>query len=356
MSLRRGPTLAAAFVAALIVLLLPAPAAARKPIIAYIEDGQLKRFDAETGAQRDPLSVPAFAGMRFAMSRNGRYVFYNDMADNLHLFDRDLGTVGEEVPLPGIDVFADPAFLTVSDNGLLGFDDNVNPPTALYDSANKAFVPTGFPETMDENLHRQPNLSSSGRFLATTCTMAAMCEVDLGTDSNPYVQDLLMGTDTAVPDDNTKDEEDPCLSGDGNLVGWHKPGPGGDRDLFLYDRSAMAALATANLNDAALNDDHCAIDSSGDYVGYMQDNVFKLYEVSSDSQVTLPAEPFELSNNVNNILHDPFSQSPRPQPPSTTPAGTAPIAAAAKKCKRGRKLVRRKGKLKCKRKKRKKKS
>lgn len=349
---RPGGRLVGAVAAAVIVAcLMPAAASARKPIIAYLEGGQFKLFDAEIGTDLAPLPVPANAGMRFAMSRNGRYVFYS--ASGLHLFDRDRGSSGEEVPLPGINTFANPAFLTVSNNGLLGFDDGVNPPAVLYDSNSSVFVPTGFPETMGENLHRQPNLSGSGRFLATTCLSAGMCEVDLGTDSNPYVQDLSTLTDTGIPDDNARDEEDPCLSGDGDLVGWHKVGAAGmDTDLLIYRRSTATNITNTltGLNDLNLDDSHCAIDSSGNYIGYMRNNAFRLYEISSLSPVTLPARPFELSNNVNNILSDPFTQSPRPVPASTTPPkkkkkkckrkkrkSKAAVAAKRKRCKKKRK-------------------
>jgi hypothetical protein len=326
-----GGILAVAIVA---LSLLPASASARKPIIAYLEGGQFKRFDAETGTDLAPLPIPANAGMRFAQSRNGRYVFYS--AGGLHLFDRDLGTAGAEVPLPGINIYAQPAFLTVSNNGLLGFDNNIMNGAVLYNSATGAFAPTGFPPGMTtDSEHRQPNLSGSGQFLATTCLMAASCEVDLGSDSNPYVQDLSTLTDTGVPDDNARSEEDPCISGDGDLVGWHKVGPVGmDTDLLIYRRSTATNITATltGLNDANLDDNHCAIDSSGNYIGYMQNNVFKLYEISSLSQVTLPAKPFELSNNVNNILADPFTQSPRPVPASTP----STAAQKRKKCRRKR--------------------
>ncbi len=76
-----------------------------------------------------------------------------------------------QVPLPGIDKVPKPANLTVSDTGLIGYDNNSNKPTYVYDSIARRFFATGLdlePES-PTNEHRQPRLSGDGSLMVTTC-------------------------------------------------------------------------------------------------------------------------------------------------------------------------------------------
>jgi hypothetical protein len=334
-----------------VLLLLPASASARKPIIAYVDGGAFKLYDAELGQDvaAPPVPVPE-AGFRFGISRNGRYVFYNDADKKLHLLDRDTDT---QVPLPGIDIYANPAFLTVSDGGLLAFDQNVNGPAVVYNSITKQFVTTGLPA---DNKNRQTQLSPGGTFLATTCDDPVDKCPAMTANSDPFVQNLTtmanvpLGAGAAV---GTKDEEDPCIAGGGNLVGWQKQVGALDKDVFIYDRGADAFLNLPGLNDDMTDDAFCVLDRTGGYIGLMNlfgmTQTFKLYEVASDSFVPLPAKPFSSGNDANAIFSEPFTPSPKPMPAAAT---TAPAAVVKKKCKKKhrRKRAEAAKKKKCKRK------
>ena len=253
----------------------PATSLARKPIISYVEGNQLRLFDAELGQDLAPPAVPTPtpAQFRYGMSLNGRYIFFADVNKKLHLLDR---TTDQEVALPGIDIYMNPGFLTVSNDGLLAFDNNANGPAVVYDSATQQFVNTGYPPN---NGHRQTKISGNGQFLATTCGPVNDCVVDLGSDSNPYVQNLVNGSDTGVPDNAMRDEEDPCINGDGNLVGWHGGvlNAGDQKNVFIYDRASASFLNLPGLNDAVEDDTFCVLDAAGDYVGFQRENAgFKL--------------------------------------------------------------------------------
>ena len=78
----------------------------------------------------------------------------NDAAKKLHLLDR---ATNAQVPLPGIDVYANPGSLSVSNTGRIAFDDNGNGPALVYESATGQFVETGLAAA---NGHRQTRLSS----------------------------------------------------------------------------------------------------------------------------------------------------------------------------------------------------
>lgn len=279
--------------AAVVCLFLPVAAEARKPIISYVEGGQLKLFDAELNVDITPPSV-AIPGMvpRYSMSLDGRYVVWVDDASpkQIHVLDRDSGN---EVPLAGINVYANPGGLTISNSARIGFDDNGNGPALVYDSASQAFIDTGLGAA---NKHRQPRLSGDGLFLATTCADAANCEVDLGPDANAYVQNLSTGTDTGFPDNLTgatdEDEEHPCINGDGSLVGVDITNPM-KRDIFLFDRSSGTVVPLPGLNDVGKDDTNCVIDSSGGYIGFIFDNTtFRVFERASGNYLILPANKF----------------------------------------------------------------
>ncbi|MDP9227593.1 MAG: hypothetical protein M3M99_00905, partial [Actinomycetota bacterium] len=200
---RASVGVAVAAAAVLAALLLPGAAAARKPVISHLDGNQLSLYDAETGKDSAPLPV-AIADpntFRYGISKNGRFVFFNDANKKLHLLDRN---GNREVPLPGIDIYANPGFLTVSNFGLLAFDDNANGPAVVYDSNSKQFVPTGFAANSG---HRQTQLSGTGEFLATTCMQAGNCVVDPPSGVAPFVQSLASRTNAPVADDPNRDEE-----------------------------------------------------------------------------------------------------------------------------------------------------
>ena len=205
-------------------LLLAAPAAAlaREPVISYVdENGVFRLYDEETESEINPpppVPSPAnFLGFRYGMSMSGRYIVYNDdpAPRHLHLLDRATNAL---VPLPGIDVYANPDNLTVSNNGLIAFDNQGNGPAVVFSSAAGAFVDSGLAA---DNAHRQTRLSGDGRFLGTTCDSPTNCAAPtLGADA--FVQDLTAMSDTAFPADATRDEEHACLNGDGSIFGIDK--------------------------------------------------------------------------------------------------------------------------------------
>jgi len=303
-----GPALVALALVALVACALPSAASARMPIVSYLEGEKIKMYDLELGKDIAPLPVTVDdpAQIRYAVSFFGRYVFFTDGDKKLHLFNR---AIGSEVPLPGIDVYANPGFLAVSDTGLVAFDDNANGPERVYDSRTGDFVTTTGLPAMDSG-HRQTKLSGDGRFLATTCGPVDNCVVDLGTDSNPYVQNLSNGTDTGVPDDNDSDEEDPCINFSGNLVGWHAGNPtaGDQKDVFIYDRAASAFLTIPGLNSAADDESFCTMSPGGAYIGLMHEaDGFKLFDRSTGSFLALPEKPFSSSSRANQILSAPIA-------------------------------------------------
>lgn len=303
----RAVTTALIALCAMLILALPAGAATRKPVVAYIEDANIKLYDLELGKDLGalPLNPAPDAQSRFAVSFHGRYVLYTDAQKDLHLFNR---ATRQQVPLPGIDVYNNPGFLGVSETGLLTFDDNANGPTVIYDSRTKEFVDGGLPAT--DQGHRQPKISGNGRFLATTCGPVDNCAVDLGTDSNPYLQDLGTKTDTGLPDDDDSDEEDPCINFQGDLVGWHAGNPtaADQKDVFLYDRGSGQFLTLPGLNDPTKDETFCTLSPGGTYVGLMhQDDGFKVYDRSTGSFLQLPDEPFSTGAQANQVFSSPIA-------------------------------------------------
>jgi hypothetical protein len=295
---RRGLVTALAISAALVAA---GTAEARAPVIAYVDPvtEKLALYDAETGAAvpAPDIAIPGPV-RRYAVSHDGSYVLYADEGKKLHLFDRGSGS---EVPLPGADKYENPGSLTVSDTGLIAFDDNGNGPALVYDSGTGSFVDVGLPA---ENDHRQTRLSGDGRFLATTCPEGEdTCAADRGADSSLFVQDIVQKSDVPVPDDLTgndeRDEEHPCIDGDGTLVGIDIPNPT-KRDVFLFDRGADDSVFPSGLNDPEENDVNCTLDSSGLYVGWQVQTetevIFKLLDRGSGQPLSLPSDDrFELA-------------------------------------------------------------
>ena len=261
-------------------------ASAREPVVAYVnpDTGAFSLYDVATGKD---LAAPALdiGGIvkRFSISRNGRYVVYRDSANRIRLWDR---ATAVDVSLPGIDVANPPDILSVSDAGLIAFDEG-DQHTHLYDSTGRRFVATGLPAT---NNNRQPALSADGHFLVTTCN--TNCKPASHSGSDAFVQDLTSRTNVPFPDDlsgsDQRDEEHPCVNADGSLVGLNITNPT-QADVFLYDRGAAQLVPLPGINDPASNDFDCTLNAAGDYLGFTSGTGFRLYHVSTGSFVTLPA-------------------------------------------------------------------
>jgi hypothetical protein len=268
------------FAGALLLISLSPAAAAREPVISYIDaTSHLRLYDEQL--ERDlaaPPVPPTFPGFKYGMSLNGRYIAYTDAQKKLHLLDR---AGNHAVSLPGIDVAASPQNLSVSDAGLIAFDDSSNFDARVYDSRRKTFIDTGLPAPGTGN-HRQTALSGDGLFLATTCMPHDKCVKDISNNdhSNPFVQNLATKTDTGFPFIANADAEHPCMNRDGSVLGLNYTNPM-KMDVRLYNRATGQVIPVPGLNsaNAAIDDDHCVLDSSGRYVGYTQNNMtFKVYD------------------------------------------------------------------------------
>ena len=299
---------------ALCVLLMAAPAVALAdyPVISYVdENGVFRLYEAEFARDVDPPPpVPAnFLGFRYGISLNGRYIVFNDAAKQLHLLDRATNT---QVPLPAINVYANPGSLSVSNTGRIAFDDDGGGPSVVYDSAAGQFLETGLTSG-----HLQPRLSGDGLFLATTCSL--LCVDALGLGGDPYLQDLTSKSNTGFVKDGLVAEERPCIDADGSLVGLDKP-PGSmlPRDVYVFDRSVSPAQAISlpGLNDAAKDETGCVLDATGAYVGltYAGTPAFRVYQVASLEFLTLPADREFDSRSLFSEAYTP------PQPGGGTPA------------------------------------
>jgi hypothetical protein len=301
-----------------------APAEARRPVVAYIHPttGVFSLYDTETSADVAAPTLPTGI-TRLGVSSNGRYVVYRHPSTGLiRLFDRQ---VGGEVALPGIDVTT-PASLTVSDTGLIAFDDNGNGPARVYDSSAGAFVSTGLPAS---NGHRQTRLSGDGSRLATTClggAPATPCVVDRGADGAVFVQDLSLDADTGFPDDVVAagaSENRPCLDADGSLVGFdYNAGGATGNNVYLYDRS-LGALVPVPLQSAS-PERECALDADGAYVGVFNDTGdLRIYDRAGGAFLTLPAQLQGLAAPA--WLTQPFPPpGPGPAPSTPPPSGGEP--------------------------------
>jgi hypothetical protein len=310
---------------ALLFVLLAPQAEARRPVIAHVDEttDRLALYDAELGSDLPAPALTIPNGRRFAVSFDGRYIAYGDAAKKLHLFDR---ATESEAPLPGIDIATDPIDLTVSNTGLIGFDDGGDGPAYVYSSVTRALIDTGLDPN---NEHRQSHLSGDGNFLATTCvTGSAGCEVESGgSDADAFVQHLGTKQDTGFPDNLNTDtagddsEEHPCINGNGSLVGVDIGNPI-QRDVFLYNRTTSTAVALPGLNSATEDDVNCVLDAAGDYVG-VDDNAgnFKVYQRSTSSFISLP--PGKITSRA--WFSAPYI---RPAPPGAGPGGAAPIDTA----------------------------
>jgi hypothetical protein len=317
-------------VAALVALAVAPAAAARKPVIAYVDGGTQKLgfYDSETGTTipAPDIAVPGPI-RRFSVSAGGRFVFYADASKKLHLYDR---ASGGERPLPGIDVYAGSGDtlggLTVSDSGLVAFDDSSNGPERVYDSNAKAFVGSGL---SPDNVHRDGHLSADGRFLATIC-LSPHCAHDTGGDSDLFVQDLTTLTDTGLPDHAAVDQAHPCISGNGSIVGADETS-GAHKRVFLYDRGAATDITPAGLNSTTTDNVNCVLSGGGNFVG-RDDNAghLQVYDRAAAAFLTLPAtiEPPVWFTN-------PYTK-PTPTPTPTSGPSPADLAIAGFHTRRGR--------------------
>ena len=311
-------------IALALLLLAPSAAMARQPVISYVDEtGTFRLYDEEIEAEIDPPPlVPAnFLGFRYGMSLNGRYIVYNDnpAPRKLHLLDR---ATNSQVPLPGIDVHDNPGALTVSNAGLIAFDDNGNGPALAYDSATGSFVDTGLAA---DNGHRQTRLSGDGRFLATTCN-DINCVDDLDGGADPYLQDLATKLDTGFPDDPNVDEEHPCIDEDGSVLGLDKDPPADMQpDIFLFDRSVSPpqAIAIPGVNTADEQDAFCVLDAAGEHLGYFDnDTEFRVYHVPSQAFVMLPPDKeFSTTSHFSAPYPPPQQGGGNTTPPPTPPLG-----------------------------------
>jgi hypothetical protein len=314
-----------ALLACALVLLAPAAAVARQPVISYVDqDGVFRLYDEETEAEvNPPPPVPAnFPGFRYGMSLNGRYIVFNDNAvpRKLHLLDRATNT---QVPLPGIDVYTNPGALTVSDNGLIAFDDNGVGPALVYNSATKQLVDSGL---ADDNDQRQTRLSGDGRFLGTTCDGSnSTCVDPLAAGSDPYVQDLGTKLDTGFPNDANRDEEHPCLNGDGSVFGIDKNRAAmvTQNDVFLFDRSVsppQVIPGAAGVNTELGDEVNCVLDSAAEHVGAFDNTagVFRVLNIPTGALLSLPSDA---EFNERSLFSAPYTP---PRPPGGGPTGPAP--------------------------------
>jgi len=311
-----------------------ATAEARKPIIAYVDQTshKLALYDAETGTPLVPpdISITTTLGFQdpMAMSFDGRYVFYVGADDKLHLFDRT--GAGSQLPLPGINVYAKPTGLSVSDTGLLAFDKEVNGPAVVYNSATGSFVDIGLP---DPNADRQSHLSGDGHFLVTTCNGNAMtCPADNAMHSQLFVQDIPGATNTTNPPFafggafDAVDKEHPCVNNDASLVGADvNEGGGVGKQVEVYDRGAGSLATPTGLNAAGNVDDiHCVMSQGAVYIGLISGTEFKVYERPSSSFLTLPTGIKDLTNPIWFVMPFPPPSTPGATPPGATPDTTKP--------------------------------
>ena len=274
---------------------------ARRPVVAYVDNGHFGLFDSET--QKDLVPPPIPAGVaRFAISLNGRYVAYlHPTTKHIHLYDR---YVHKEVSLPGIDDsdHGNPT-MSVSDTGLIAFDHATSDLTRVYDSKSKHFVATGLPA---DNAHRQPAISADGHFLATTCLDHCVAPTVDGDDA--YVQDLFTKQNVPFPDNlagsGIGGEEHPCINGNGALVGVDIT-KGMQVDIYLYSTTGANLLPVPN--DPGILNVHCALDRSGQHIVLENGNnsTDRLYDRLTGALVPLPAKIHDVV-----ALSDPVLQPP----------------------------------------------
>ena len=301
-----------------LVLVAPATALADLPVISYVdENGVFRLYEAEFNREVEPPPVPVAdpATFRYGISLSGRFIVFTDAGKKVHLLDRATNT---QVALPGIDVYANPGNLSVSNTGRIAFDDNSNGPAVVYDSTAGQFLDTGLAA---DNGHRQTRLSGDGLFLATTCNDSG-CVDNLDNGADPYVQNLATKADTAFPNDALLDEEHPCIDADGSLVGFDK-GVLGQHDVHVYDRSVSPPheLTLTGLNDPLKDETNCVLDATGAYIGLIYDQsgtaTFRVWQAASQEFLTLPSDKeFDSRSLFSEAYTPPPGGGPAAPPPS----------------------------------------
>ena len=301
-----------ALLAVALLLVWVVPAEARKPVVAYVDPstGAFSLYDSEMATSLPAPSLPTGI-TRYSMSSGGRFIAYSHPTTHaIHLFDRQ---APGELALPGIGVVANPGSPSVSDTGLIAFDDNGNGPARVYDGLAGTFVATGLPAN---NGHRQTRLSGDGSRLASTCLggfAGSPCAVDLGGDGAVFVQNLVLGTDTAFPDDvavaGEPSENRPCISADGSLVGFDAfAGAGPGDNVYLYSRMLGALVPVPALQTAAAERE-CALDADGSHVGVLNnDGDARVYDRAGDAFLALPSSLQGLSAPI--VLTQPLPVRP----------------------------------------------
>jgi hypothetical protein len=299
---------------AICALLLAAPgaAAAREPVISYIDKTDpahavFRMYDEETESEVDPpppVPLPAdLSFFRYSVSQNGHYVVYTDGDEKLHLLDR---ATNGEIPLPGIDVYTSPDRpdnLSIGNDGLIAFDRTGNGPAVVYDRAAGKFVDTGL---VADNKNRQPRLSGDGHFLGTTCDDLTKCPAPTA-GADAFIQDLVGKSNVGFPADATHDEEHPCLNGDGSIFGIDKAASATDakHDIFLFNRSGTPVALPAAANTPNVEDQYCVLDPTGRYVGFMANfDTFKVYDRTGARFIDLP--PGKAFDRYS-VLSDPYT-------------------------------------------------
>ena len=315
------------FIALLVLsalLLLTAKADARRPVVAYVDAGkQLHLYDTEVAAEvpAPPLTIND-PTRGFAMSLNGRFVVYTDAAKKVHLYDR---LDSSDRVIDGVE--GTPR--SVSDAGSFATDGADNGPTHVYDRAGAPIPATGLAK------HRQSRISGDGRVLATTCNDAANCVADSGGDSDLYVHDLAGDMDTAFPDDALtgtagKDDEHPCIDGDGSLVGADVNVGNMDHDIAVYDRAAGQRLDLSSINKPQTDLTYCALDATGAYIGFGDGatGAASVYERATGTLLPLPPNAVVTPIWLTQPYAPPASPAQPTQPslPATSPAANRPAA------------------------------
>ena len=304
-----------------LVLVAPATALADLPVISYVdENGVFRLYEAQFNREVEPpppVPVADPATFRYGISLSGRYIVFTDAGKKLHLLDR---ATNAQVLLTGIDVYADPGSLSVSDTGLIAFDNAGTSGAVVFNSATGQFIQTGLPPM--NNGHRQTRLSADGHFLATTCDdTAATCVAALGSGADAYVQDLTSGTNTGFSQNDGLDEQRPCIDGDGSLVGIDKGAGAGSFDVHIFDRTTPPELTLAGLNDASTDDTTCVLDRTGAHIGLTQDASgtpkFAVYQVASSDFLPLPPDKeFDSRSQFSEAYTPPPGGGPPAPPPS----------------------------------------
>jgi hypothetical protein len=129
------------------------------------------------------------------------------------------------------------------------------------------------------------------------------------------VQDLGTKLDTGFPADDNRDEERPCLDGDGSVFGIDKnraQAMATPNDVFLFDRSVSppAPIVDAAFANTELGDEvSCVLDAAGEYLGLFNNTtgVFRAFNLGTTTFLALPADK---EFNERSLFSAPYSPPP----------------------------------------------